>query len=96
MEKRSRKRWHVNHRKIPLLKNFFSKKSIFFASFSFQHDYKGMKVITDDVYAALIAYLLKDEKVAIFQQLLLSKSMGQDDETPLPKDAENDNAGGAV
>lgn len=93
MEKRSRKRWHVNHRKILLLKNL--KKSIFLLFFSFQHDYKGMRVITDDVYAALIAYLLKDEKVAIFQQLLLSKSMRQDDETPLPKDAKNDNTGGA-
>ena len=55
-----------------------------------------MRVITDDVYAALIAHFAKDEKVALFQQLLLSKSMGQDDETSLPKDAKNDNAGGAV
>lgn len=54
-----------------------------------------MRVITDDVYAALIAHLLKDEKVVIFQQLLLSKSMGQDDAASLPTDAENDNTGGA-
>ena len=49
--------------------------------FSFQPDYKGMRIITDELYAALIAHLAKDEKVSLFQQLLLSeqKGQGQDD-----------------
>ena len=36
-----------------------------------------MRIITDDLYTALIAYLAKDEKVSLFQQLLLSKPMEQ-------------------
>lgn len=51
--------------------------------FSFEPDYTGMRIITDDVYAALIAYLAKDEKVALFQKLLLSKK--GDDDTVQPE-----------
>lgn len=50
--------------------------------FSFQPDYKGMKIITDELYAALIAHLAKDEKVSLFQKLLLSKPMEQGDTLP--------------
>lgn len=50
--------------------------------FSFQPDYKGMKIITDELYAALIAHLAKDEKVSLFQKLLLSKPMEQDAAPP--------------
>lgn len=59
--------------------------------FSFEPDYTDMRIITDDVYAALIAYLAKDEKVALFQKLLLSKQAGQGDTPPsetLKSDAE--------
>lgn len=41
-----------------------------------------MRIITDELYAALIAHLAKDEKVSLFQKLLLSKPMGQDDAPP--------------
>ena len=50
--------------------------------FSFQPNYKGMRIITDDLYAALIAYFVKDEKVSLFQKLLLSKPMEQDAAPP--------------
>lgn len=41
-----------------------------------------MRIITDDLYAALIAHFVKDEKVSLFQKLLLSKSMEQGDTSP--------------
>ena len=50
--------------------------------FSFQPNYKGMRIITDELYAALIAHLAKDEKVSLFQQLLLSKPIEQGDTPP--------------
>lgn len=62
--------------------------------FSFQPDYKSMRIITDDLYAALIAHLAKDEKVALFQKLLLSKPMEQD-AAPSSKTLESDDEGGA-
>ena len=37
-----------------------------------------MRIITDELYTALIAHLAKDEKVSLFQQLLLSKPLEQD------------------
>ena len=62
--------------------------------FSFQPDYKGMRIITDDLYAALIAHFVKDEKVSLFQKLLLSKPMEQD--TAPPRETlESDDEGGA-
>lgn len=62
--------------------------------FSFQPDYKGMRIITDDLYAALIAHLAKDEKVSLFQQLLLSKPMEHGD-TPPSETLESENEGEA-
>ena len=62
--------------------------------FSFQPNYKGMRIITDDLYAALIAHLAKDEKVSLFQKLLLSKLMEQGD-TPPSETLENDDEGEA-
>ena len=41
-----------------------------------------MRIITDDLYAALIAHFVKDEKVSLFQKLLLSKPMEQDAAPP--------------
>lgn len=73
------------HHKI----TFSFKKPAFFAGFLFQPDYTGMRIITDKLYAALIAHLAKDEKVSLFQQLLLSK---QADDTALP---DSDDEGGA-
>ena len=61
--------------------------------FSFQPDYTGMRIITDDLYAALIAHLAKDEKVSLFQKLLLSKPMEQDAALP-SKTLESDDKGG--
>ncbi len=61
--------------------------------FSFQPNYKGMRIITDDLYAALIAHLAKDEKVSLFQKLLLSKLMEQD-ATPPSEILESENEGG--
>lgn len=62
--------------------------------FSFQPDYKGMRIITDDLYAALIAHLAKDEKVSLFQKLLLSEPMEQGD-TPPSETLESENEGSA-
>lgn len=62
--------------------------------FSFQPDYKGMRIITDELYAALIAHLAKDEKVSLFQKLLLSKPMEQGDTLP-SETLESDDEGGA-
>ena len=62
--------------------------------FSFQPNYKGMRIITDDLYAALIAHLAKDEKVSLFQKLLLSKSMEQDTAPP-SETLESENEGDA-
>lgn len=60
--------------------------------FSFQPDYKGMRIITDELYAALIAHLVKDEKVSLFQKLLLSKPVEQGD-TPPSETLESDDEG---
>lgn len=62
--------------------------------FSFQPDYKGMRIITDDLYAALIAHFVKDEKVSLFQKLLLSKPMEQD-AAPPSETLESENEGDA-
>ena len=62
--------------------------------FSFQPDYKGMRIITDDLYAALVAHLAKDEKVSLFQELLLSEQKGQD-AAPPSETLESENEGGA-
>ena len=52
-----------------------------------------MRIITDDLYAALVAHLAKDEKVSLFQNLLLSKPMEQD--TAPPRETlESENEGG--
>lgn len=51
-------------------------------AFSFEPDYTGMRKITEDLYAALIAYLAKDEAVSLFQQLLLSKQAEQEEVPP--------------
>lgn len=53
-----------------------------------------MKIITDELYAALIAHLAKDEKVSLFQKLLLSKPMEQGDTLP-SETLESDDEGGA-
>ncbi|MGP1443884.1 hypothetical protein [Treponema sp.] len=53
-----------------------------------------MRIITDELYAALIAHLAKDEKVSLFQQLLLSEQMGQDT-APSSETLESDNEGSA-
>ena len=53
--------------------------------FSCLNDYKDMRIISDELFARLVKELAKDEKVAIFQQLLLSPKK---DETA-PAEEEN-------
>ena len=53
-----------------------------------------MRIITNELYTALIAHLAKDEKVSLFQKLLLSKSMEQGN-TPPSETLESENEGGA-
>ena len=53
-----------------------------------------MRIITDELYAALIAHLAKDEKVSLFQKLLLSKPMEQN-AAPPSETLESENGGGA-
>lgn len=53
-----------------------------------------MRIITDELYAALIAHLAKDEKVSLFQKLLLSKPMERD-AAPPGETLESDDEGGA-
>ena len=43
------------------------------AFFYVKNDYKHMRIITDELYARLVKVLAQDEKVAVFQQLLLSQ-----------------------
>ena len=38
-----------------------------------KNDYKYMRIITNDLYALLVKVLAQDEKVAVFQQLILSQ-----------------------
>lgn len=45
----------------------------------FKNDYKSMRLIDDETYAAIIKLLLKDEKVALFQKLLLCKKEESED-----------------
>ena len=53
-----------------------------------------MRIITDDLYAELIAHFVKDEKVSLFQKLLLSKPMEQG-AAPPSETLESDDEGGA-
>lgn len=69
---------------------FLIKTRIFLRVFSFQPNYKGMRIITDELYAALIAHLAKDEKVSLFQKLLLSKQ-AEDNDTPSSETLESEN-----
>jgi len=38
-----------------------------------KNDYNRMRVITDELFAKLVKLLLQDEKVATYQQLILSQ-----------------------
>ena len=48
-----------------------------------------MRIITDDLYARLVRYFLKDEKVVLFQDLVMSETV-KDSES----DTQEDNTGG--
>ena len=48
-----------------------------------------MRTITDDLYARLVRHFLKDEKVALFQDLVMSETV-KDSES----DTQEDNTGG--
>ena len=52
-----------------------------------------MRIITDELYAALIAHFVKDEKVSLFQKLLLSKPMEQDAAPPSGTHGSDDEGG---
>lgn len=52
-----------------------------------------MRIITDELYAALIAHFVKDEKVSLFQKLLLSKPMEQDAAPPSGTPGSDDEGG---
>lgn len=43
--------------------------------FHCQTDYKDMRILTEETYTALLAHFTKDETVALFQKLLLSKKV---------------------
>ncbi|QHX44177.1 hypothetical protein GWP43_12760 [Treponema vincentii] len=53
-----------------------------------------MRIITDDLYAALIAHFVKDEKVSLFPKLLLSKQ-AEDNDTLPSETLESENEGDA-
>ena len=38
-----------------------------------KNDYIGMRIISDELYAHLVKVLAQDEKVAVFQQLILAQ-----------------------
>lgn len=57
-----------------------------------QNDYISMRIISDELFARLVKELAKDEKVAIFQQLLLSPKAENKDEE---KEAEEETPQGA-
>ena len=38
-----------------------------------KNDYKGMRIIDDETYAQIIKILAQDQKVALFQKLILSQ-----------------------
>ena len=48
-----------------------------------------MRIITDDLYARLVRHFLKDEKVVLFQDLVMSETV-KDSES----DTQEDNIGG--
>lgn len=43
-----------------------------------QNDYKDMRTITDELYARIVKHLMRNEEVAIFQELLLSQKTEED------------------
>ena len=45
-----------------------------------KYDYIHMRIIRDELYARLVKILAQDEKVAVFQQLLLSQKAEPTDE----------------
>ncbi|MCQ2485833.1 MAG: hypothetical protein MJ168_10945 [Clostridia bacterium] len=40
-----------------------------------KNDYKGMRLIDDETYNALVRILAQDPKIAVFQKLVLSKKV---------------------
>ena len=54
-----------------------------------KNDYRSMRIITDDLYAKLVRHFLKDEKVVLFQDLVMSETV-KDNES----DTQEDNTGG--
>lgn len=54
-----------------------------------KNDYRSMRIITDDLYARLVRHFLKDEKVALFQDLVMSETVKESE-----SDTQEDNIGG--
>lgn len=54
-----------------------------------KNDYRSMRIITDDLYARLVRHFLKDEKVALFQDLVMSETVKESE-----SDTQKDNVGG--
>ena len=54
-----------------------------------KNDYRSMRIITDDLYARLVRHFLKDEKVALFQDLVMSETVKESE-----SDTQEDNTGG--
>lgn len=44
-----------------------------------KNDYISMKIITDDLYARLVRHFLQDEKVALFQDFVMSETLPDSD-----------------
>ena len=44
------------------------------------NDYNNMRIISDELYAKLVQQLAADEKVKIFQQLILAKKIEATDD----------------
>ena len=54
-------------------------------------DYKDMRALSDEIYAQIVKLLLTDEKVKLFQQLLLAPKIQPENEPAEKENKDNGN-----
>ena len=55
-----------------------------------QNDYISMRIITDDLYARLVRHISQNETVTLFQDLIMSKTVKEQEEDDIGVKNEHD------
>ena len=55
-----------------------------------KNDYRSMRIITDDLYARLVRHISQNETVTLFQDLIMSKTVKEQEEDDIGVKNEHD------